>query len=57
MHVLVVFIDFRSVCFTCESCKALLKDIYSQGFVGGDEDINAKIEFVTVYQQWICHIP
>jgi hypothetical protein len=50
VHILVVFIDFRSVCLTSKSGKSLLENVDAQWLVTRHQNVNSQVKLVTVNQ-------
>lgn len=56
MHVLVVLVDFRRVCFRSETGQALLENINTQGLITSNQNVDAEVELVTVDQERVSHV-
>ena len=56
MHVLIIFVNFGSICFACESCQTFLEDVDTEWLVAGYKDVDTQVEFMAIDQQWICDI-
>ena len=50
MHTPVIFVDFGGVGFRSEPGEAFFENIDSQRFIRSDQNVNSKIEFVSVDQ-------
>lgn len=56
MHAPVIFIDLSRISFRSKSGQTFLENVNSERFVGSDQNIDSEVEFVSVYQQRVCHI-
>ena len=56
MHVLILFVDLLGVCLRGKSGEALLEAVDAHGLVTGDQYIDAKVKFVSVYEQRVRYV-
>jgi hypothetical protein len=56
MHVLVVLVNFRRVCFRSETGETLLENINTQRFITSNQNVDAEVELVTIDQKRVCHV-
>ena len=57
MHKSVVFINFRSISFTCKPSQALLKYIHSKRFITSYENVYSEVKLVSIDQERVSYIP
>ena len=56
MHVLVVFVNFGSICFACKSGQTFLKDVDTERLVASYKDVDTQVEFMAIDEQWVRDI-
>ena len=56
MHVAIVLIKFGRVRLRGKSRQTLLIYIDSQRLIRCDYNVNAKVKFMAVDQQWVCNV-
>lgn len=55
MHEFVVFATFL-IFFSCESSKAFFENVHSKRIITSDNDIDSKIEFKTIDEEWVVDV-
>ena len=56
VHVLVILIYLGGVGLRGEPSQAFLEDIYPQRLIAGNQNVDAEIELMPIYEEWIRHV-
>lgn len=56
MHILIVFVDLRSICLRCETGKTLLKHIDTQRLITSYKNIDSQIKFMSIDEKGVGDI-
>lgn len=56
MHILIVFVDLRSICLRCETGKTLLKHIDTQRLITSYKNIDSQIKFMSIDEKGVGNI-
>ena len=56
MHAAVVFVYLCGVGLRSKASEAFLEHVNPERLVGSDKDVDAQVELVSIYQQWVGYV-